>query len=241
LDNRGLTTWIIEEIDKRYPTLARVQKWIKNVDNWMLGNLPEPLASDFLLYSSELGRKTTRDIFIENSKIITQRLTILKILAHIDSNKIYEKENNEDYWFHIRNKKIISESQINQYSKKINKMETKSEIEASIGASKELLEAIFLGIIKDSPKKLEGLNLQQIGKLAINQIMETSSSDKRIDSKESGDTEIIRSLVNLINGLSNLRNKVGSGHGRISSIPGLQRKHAIIAREAVHAITQFLI
>ena len=138
-------------------------------------------------HESEFGHK-----YYQQTGIFEQTIPSLKDIPDIDS-------------------KLNSDS-IRKY---VTRMETNIETnpELSIGTAKELVEGVLKTFLKTQAIEYsKGVDLPSLAKLAFNKIQETS--DEKNEPKVNELTrQILRTLSNLVQNLSELRNNYGSGHG----------------------------
>ena len=155
-----------------------------------------------------------KDISKTNTTIINQ------------SKSIVEKFDTE----YIRN-------QINEMNNQIEKNPT-----AAIGLAKELVETCCISILNDKKviHNVNNISLTQLVNLAMGELM---LLPKYVDNNKKGSTSIKRILGNLVNisqGMAELRNDYGNGHGKDKNFKGLQARHANLAVGAATTLVYFL-
>lgn len=143
-----------------------------------------------------------------------------------------------------RNKEIIDVLSEDYVLKQINIMESNIDTnpELSIGTAKELTETICKTILKekgydidknwDVPRLLkETTSLLQLTPQGV-------SDEKRASQTIKG---ILGSLSNVVQGICELRNDYGSGHGKDAKYKGLTSRHARLAVGASSTLAIFLL
>lgn len=129
-------------------------------------------------------------------------------------------------------------------SQQINLME--SSIETSpyqaIGIAKELIETACKSIFKDKKEDYDkNWNLSRLMqettkllKLTPNDISDEAKAAKSIK-------QILGSLASVVQGIAEVRNEYGSGHGKDSDFKGLQPRHAKLATGAASTLAIYLL
>jgi len=116
-----------------------------------------------------------------------------------------------------------------------------SDPAGAIGASKELLETVLKLILDDfgTPYKPRD-DIMELYKLVQRQLALNADAVPGSSRGSEAAVKTLRALVNTVNSLTELRNAVGSGHGRSQSSPALTR-HARLAFNATVTVTEFLL
>jgi hypothetical protein len=117
----------------------------------------------------------------------------------------------------------------------------KSDPAAAIGSSKELVESVCKVILADYDHEYrDGDDLMDLYKrfqgalgLNVDAVPQSSKGSKAA-------VKSLRALVTILQSLAELRNAIGSGHGRDTRSPALTR-HARLAFNAAVAISEFLL
>ncbi|MFH0774650.1 MAG: abortive infection family protein [bacterium] len=112
----------------------------------------------------------------------------------------------------------------------------------AIGTSKELIETICKTILKEHNIPIEGNpDLPQLVKLTAKELKLTP--DDIPDSAKASDTikKLLSNLSTITNGIAELRNKYGTGHGKDVTTKGLGPRHAKLSVGAASTLAVFLI
>lgn len=142
-------------------------------------------------------------------------------------------------WPHLRG--LVADSIIDAHLRHMRARRTRSEISSAIGASKEIVEATFKALSAKhgvAPTKTYP-DLSDWWKV-LRPHLADQSVDKALGSTDGALIRLISSQVSLVQNLGELRNKVGSGHGKAQHPAGLAPAHALLAVDTAHALTRFL-
>ena len=143
-------------------------------------------------------------------------------------------------WPHLRG--IIADPVLDGYLAQMRSRRTKSEISAAIGAAKEVTEATIKHVATANgitPPNPNSTSLGQWWKL-IEPTLESAKVEKALGSRDVGLVKLLASQVNTITSLGELRNKVGTGHGKSVHPAGLATAHALFAIDTAHTLTRYL-
>lgn len=143
-------------------------------------------------------------------------------------------------WPHLRG--IIADPVLDGYLAQMRRRRTKSEISAAIGAAKEVTEATIKHVATANgltPANPNSTSLGQWWKL-IEPALESAKVEKALGSKDLGLVKLLASQVNTVSSLGELRNKVGTGHGKSAHPAGLTTAHALFAIDTAHTLTRYL-
>jgi hypothetical protein len=142
-------------------------------------------------------------------------------------------------WPHLRG--LVADSIIDGHLRQMRTRRTRSEISSAIGASKEIVEATFKALsVKHgvAPTKTTP-DLSDWWKV-LRPLLADQSIDKALGSTDGALIKLISSQVALVQNLGELRNRVGSGHGKAEHPAGLASSHALLAVDTAHTLTRFL-
>lgn len=142
-------------------------------------------------------------------------------------------------WPHLRG--IIADPVLDGYLAQMRRRRTKSEISAAIGAAKEVTEATIKHVASANgitPAKTNP-SLAEWWKL-IEPTLESAKVERALGSKDVGLVKLLGSQVNTVSSLGELRNKVGTGHGKSVHPAGLTTAHALFAIDTAHTLTRYL-
>ena len=129
-------------------------------------------------------------------------------------------------------------------SQQINLMESSIETSPyqSIGVAKELIETACKSIFKDREEEYDKnwdlsrlmKETTKLLKLTPNDISDEAKAAKSIK-------QILGSLASVVQGIAEVRNEYGSGHGKDSGFKGLQPRHAKLATGAASTLAIYLL
>lgn len=142
-------------------------------------------------------------------------------------------------WPHLRG--IISDPVLDGYLAQMRARRTKSQISAAIGAAKEVVEASIkhLSSTRGIPPLGNNASLADWWR-ALEPTLESAKVAKALGSKDLGLVKLLKAQVNTIVSLGELRNKVGTGHGKSEHPAGLTSAHALFAVDTAHTLTRYL-
>lgn len=114
-----------------------------------------------------------------------------------------------------------------------------SDASAAIGSGKELLETVFRTILNEHGAQPAGDLPELFGRTRAKLGLDPRQIDKSIPGAESV-LRVIGSLGQLVNGVAEVRNIFGTGHGR-SRAPALQAAQARLVVSSAVAVGTFLL
>lgn len=117
----------------------------------------------------------------------------------------------------------------------------KSDVELAVGTAKEFVETICKTILEESGVTLAPKHdMPKLVKRTMKQLKLTP--DGIPDTAKGADTirVLLSNLATIVNGLAELRNLYGSGHGKHAKSGGLNRRHAKLAVGAATTLGVFL-
>jgi hypothetical protein len=142
-------------------------------------------------------------------------------------------------WPHLRG--LVDDSIIDGHLRQMRVRRTRTEISSAVGASKEIVEATFKALSAKhnvTPEKTTP-DLSDWWKV-LRPLLADQSIDKALGTKNGALIKLVSSQVSLVQNLGELRNKVGSGHGKAEHPAGLGPAHALLAVDTAHTLTRFL-
>jgi len=128
--------------------------------------------------------------------------------------------------------------------KQINLMESAIENspDLAIGTAKELIETICNTILEERNVEVDkNWDLLQLLKQTTKQIQLTPDGIPDTIKAAKSIKSILGSLTTVVQGLSELRNQYGSGHGKKASFKGLTSRHAKLSVGAASTLAIFLL
>lgn len=142
-------------------------------------------------------------------------------------------------WPHLRG--LVGDSVIDGHLRHMRTRRTRAEISSAIGSAKEIVEATFkaLSVTHGVAPTKAAPDLSDWWKV-LRPHLADQSIDKALGSTDGALIKLISSQVSLVQNLGELRNKVGSGHGKAEHPAGLGPAHALLAVDTAHTLTRFL-
>jgi hypothetical protein len=150
------------------------------------------------------------------------------------TNEHYKKKNEE-----IR--KLLSEEYVR---KQINLMENsiESSPHVSIGIAKELIETCCKSIFEERSEKYDkNWELSKLMKETTKLLKLTPDDIPNETRASSSIKQILGSLSSVVQGIGEIRNEYGSGHGKDGKFKGLQPRHARLAVSAAATLAIYLL
>ena len=139
--------------------------------------------------------------------------------------------------------KIHNTQEINQHIVRIKRSIRENDPSQAIGSSKELLESVLKTILEDlGQDDITGDITGDIPAL-LKQVQQLLSIDPNSETAKKLDEKVKRTLSNLgqiVIGVAEIRNLVGTGHGRIQSHE-IDQNHALLMVNSVGTISTYLI
>lgn len=236
--------------NKLHNTYATISKWLfSDAANLSLRDLNDDLLAEFEALSNPIdltvgqGKKTAEEQLDQLALDIEARVAIFA--AQLKSDGEHEDitpalRDAPGGWPHLRG--IIADPVLDGYLAQMRRRRTKSEISAAIGAAKEVTEATIKHVASATgltPANPNSTSLGQWWKL-IEPTLESAKIEKALGSKDLGLIKLLASQVNTVSSLGELRNKVGTGHGKSVHPAGLTTAHALFAIDTAHTVTRYL-
>lgn len=238
--------------EKHHGTYSKVYKWMVAADNSTPLNLADV---QFLRYRNLPGWEsvaidTRAETSIENqiqslSTAVEQRIEVFREQLRVDGEHEDITATIRDAaggWPHLRSTAWITDSVLDGYLHRMRKRRTKSEISGSIGAAKEIVEAALNGMIAANPGIEVLKSTPDLADLwrALKPVLADATIDDALGSRDGALVKLLSSQIATIQNLGELRNRVGTGHGKMAHPAGLQPSHALLAVDLAHTITRFL-
>jgi hypothetical protein len=226
-------------------------------DNWIFQderfNLLKCDDSVFLNFLCEMVHPLVRT----DSSEVTKMVQLINDNLKSDNYEIVEKTRISDKPIFVGHLKITGKESIEKkgndiknilnaeyVSQQINLME--SSIEAaphiSIGLSKELIETCCKSIFEGRKEKYE--KDWDLGKLMkeTTKLLKLTPNDIPNETKAASSVkQILSSLSSVVQGIAEVRNEYGSGHGKEENFRGLQPRHAKLAVGAASTLAVYLL
>ena len=141
-------------------------------------------------------------------------------------------------------KNTIARADGSYVSRQITRMETAiiNDPDLAIGTAKELVETCCKTILSERnivvPKNS---NLPQIVKIAIKELRLTPNDIPDAAKASKTIKRLLSNLATITQGIAELRNQYGTGHGKHAATKGLSARHAKLAVGAASTLAVFLI
>ena len=140
-------------------------------------------------------------------------------------------------------KEVFSGTDVGYVSQQITRMETavNQDPELAIGTAKELVETCCRSILKECNVSFSVRDdLPKLVKSTVKQL-ELTPADIPVRAKASDTIKhLLSNLATITQGVAELRNHYGTGHGKLSANKGLQPRHAKLAAGAASTLAVFL-
>lgn len=142
-------------------------------------------------------------------------------------------------WPHLR--ELLADSVLDGYLARMRKRRTRSDISGAIGAAKEVTEATMKALAEghNAVPASSKPDLQDWWK-ALRPHLADAKVDAALGAKDGALQKLISGEVSTLQALGELRNKVGTGHGKTDHPSGLTAGHALLAVDTAHTLTRFL-
>jgi len=147
----------------------------------------------------------------------------------------------------IENVKTIKDYLSSEYiDKQIQTIETAIDDNPTlaIGTAKELIETICKAILEKNDVELNETDEDDLPKILKKTLNVLQLLPENIDNNKKGAEsikKILGGLTTIVQGLAELRNTYGTGHGKSANFKGLQPKHAKLAANAASIVAYFLL
>jgi len=201
--------------------------------------------------------ETIHPIVRNNSTEITQLVQLYNENLAADGYKIIEKtrisdrpvfagvkRTATDVTIKKKNQEIIRKLSAEYVTQQITMMEGAIETSShvAIGLAKELIETCCKSIFEETaiPFDIEWA-LPRLVKETIKLLKLTPEGIPNETKAASSIKQILGSLSSVVQGISELRNEYGSGHGKTGSFKGLSSRHAKLAVGAASTLAIFLL
>jgi hypothetical protein len=224
--------------------------WIYTDSRFNLSNCDD---ASFLLFLCEMLHPVVRSDTTEVARL----LQMFNDKLANDNFEIVEKTKISDRPIFIGRHKLLGKSSIEKSKqeiinvlsdeyviKQINLMESAIENspDLAIGTAKELIETICTTILEERNVEVDkNLDLLQLLKQTTKQLQLTPDGIPDTVKAAKSIKSILGSLTTVVQGLSELRNQYGSGHGKKASFKGLTQRHAKLSVGAASTLAIFLL
>lgn len=237
--------------ERQHRLYTKIYKWLAGADNGSPRNLGDDLFSLYReLPSAHLALIDTRaDATVEAqilqlSEAIESRIAVFVAQLELDGEHEDIAPGLRDSpggWPHLRQEGLLTDAVLDGYLARMRRRRTRSEISDSIGGAKEVTEATMKALaVKHGALPASATpDLGDYWKVLRPHLVD-SSIDRALGAKDGSVMKLVSSQVSTIMSLGELRNRVGTGHGRTDHPAGLQPAHALLAVDVAHSTTRFL-
>lgn len=141
-------------------------------------------------------------------------------------------------------RKVFDSADTNYVLQQITRMEAaiNEDPDLAIGTAKELIETCCKTILKERGAEVSGNpDLSQLVKQTVRELALTPQDIP--DESKAVETirKLLSNLATITQGIAELRNHYGTGHGKAASMKGLQPRHAKLAVGAASTLAVFLL
>ena len=142
-------------------------------------------------------------------------------------------------WRHLRDVGFIDRSVVDGYLRRMRTRRTRADRASAVGAAKELFEATVRGV-------LAALSLPSDDDIGVawrrvcDRLVLDASAAPSLGGKGKGARPLVNGLNTVVQSITEIRNDVGSGHGRPDPAVGLTDGHVVLVVDAVYTLTRFL-
>lgn len=145
-------------------------------------------------------------------------------------------------WDLIRTTGAFDAAMLRGLIESIETRSTKKQIRNSLAASKELVEGVLGGVLRD-----HGYTRKEIKALMMVPLFEPcrdllfAEGDRAVNEPDYATGLILNSARDMILGLAELRNAAGDGHARASYVAGLTASHAAFVGDVAYALCALVV
>ncbi|MGW0488444.1 abortive infection family protein [Streptomyces olivaceus] len=228
----------------RHKTLAKAQKWVTDLDEYANGYL-EPMARRRVTrHPNNTGGETPAELVENAREAIRSRMeTVKHLVGAAAPTPAGADRDAAGGWQHIRDLDLIEDAVLDGYLSIMRARRTIAERRSAIGAAKELVEAVMKGAIKFADPAATGFEkdeMPQLWKQLRKLVQEDAAADPALGGKDIGVAKTVSGMSNVITGIAETRNKVGSGHGNPTVPKNLRESHVLLVIDAAHTMTRFI-
>lgn len=209
----------------------RVQDWegriYRSLNKHLGQGAPQP---DLTRRPRDKDQRDVRVLYQEERERVHRRQAELEdLLSRVPGRKLVTPPASGPDLGELRASRIIDEKVLDGYARRMSKFNTVLQCSEAIGASKELLEATYRGVLdllgEPYTKKDDYTVLGKKARNALATHAGFAPSTKGTNSLK----QLLSGLGTANQALAELRNEYGTGHGRPKHPDGLQVRHARLA------------
>ncbi|MFD5694382.1 abortive infection family protein [Streptomyces rubiginosohelvolus] len=224
--------------------IEKARKWVADLDEYAKGYLSENMRRRVTQHPNGLGGDDL-PAHIDNARIaVHSRIqTVKQLIGEATPTPAGSERDAAGGWTHLRELGLVEDAVLDGYLNTMRTRRTVAQRRAAIGAAKELVEAAMKGAIHYADPAATGFEkdeMPQLWKRLRTLIQEDHAADRALGGKEIGVAKTLSGMNNLITGIAEMRNRVGSGHGTPTAPKGLQESHVLLVIDSAHTITRFV-
>lgn len=174
------------------------------------------------------------------TRIREQQLALERLGAQLPGRRLSSPADTAPDLEALRESRIVDERSVDWFSKRMSRFKTVHQCSEAIGASKELVEATYVGVLEllgePDPGKVD---FPTLGKKVRSALESRSGFGPTIEGSRSILT-LLKGLRTVNQALGELRNELGTGHGRPRQADGLTVRHARFAVDLAAAECRYL-
>lgn len=140
-------------------------------------------------------------------------------------------------------KEVLSGTDTTYVAQQITRMESSvcNDPDLAIGTAKELVETCCKSILRERGVEIpSNVDLPQLVKLTSKELQLTPSDIPDVAKASDIIKRLLSNLATITQGITELRNQYGTGHGKVGSVKGLTSRHAKLAVGAASTLAVFL-
>ncbi|WP_405785896.1 abortive infection family protein [Streptomyces sp. NBC_01367] len=230
--------------EAQHSTIEKAQKWVADLDEYARGYLPEAMRRRVIRHPNGKGASQLPAL-VDNARIaIHSRIeTVKRLIGEAAPTPAGTERDAAGGWPHLRELGLMEESVLDGYLSTMRSRRTVAQRRAAIGAAKELVEATMKGAIHYADPAATGFEkdeMPQLWKRLRTLIQEDPAADPALGGKDIGVVKTVSGMSNVITGIAETRNKVGTGHGNPTAPKKLQESHVLLVVDSAHTITRFI-
>jgi hypothetical protein len=141
-------------------------------------------------------------------------------------------------------KQVLNRIDTSYVARQITRMESSvvNDPELAIGTAKELVETCCKSILQERGVQVpNNADLPQLAKLTSKELQLTPNDIPEAAKASDTIKRLLSNLATITQGIAELRNQYGTGHGRIGTAGGLTSRHAKLAVGAASTLAVFLV
>ncbi|MFJ5637751.1 abortive infection family protein [Streptomyces goshikiensis] len=243
LDGPKALRFFADEVD--HQSIGKARKWVKSLDTYAAGYLPPSLRQRVTRHPDGSTEAESVPAVIDNARIaIHSRMeTVKHLVGTAAPTPPGPDRDSAGGWQHIRELGLLENAVLDGYLATIRVRRTVAERRSAIAAGKELLEATMKGAIRYADPSASGFEKDDLPKLWTQLrglIQEDSAISPALGGKDLGVSKVLKTMSNIVAGVTETRNKVGYGHGNSEAPKGLQESHVVLIIDSTHTLTRFI-